>query len=257
MIVSSEQELDTLRQCGRNLAAVLDEVVGAVKPGISTKEIDKLAEARILSLGGCPVFKGYRSTKKEPPFPASTCISINDEVVHGIPREDRILKTGDIVSIDFGMRYPAEGGLITDVAVTVPVGRVSSAARRLLEVTREALEISIKKVKAGTHLGDIGSVIQDHIEENGFSVIRELMGHGVGRNLHELPNVPNYGEPGNGAILKDNVVLAIEPMAATGGPAVKPDADGWTWRTIDGGLAAHFEHTVLVTREGAEILTKI
>lgn len=257
MIVSSEKELNTLRECGRRLAEINKELMAAVGPGVSTLELDELCETLILSSDGTPAFKGYRQMKRDRPYPASLCASVNDEIVHGIPRAEKMLREGDIVSLDFGMRYPAEDGLITDMAVTVPVGNVPSETERLLLVVREALDIAIGKAKAGVRLGDIGSAIQRHIEENGFSVVRELMGHGVGRSLHENPNVPNYGTSGEGAVVKENSVLAIEPMATAGSPVVVPDADGWTWRTADGSLAAHFEHTVVVTKDGAEVLTKI
>ncbi|MBI2055653.1 MAG: type I methionyl aminopeptidase [Candidatus Sungbacteria bacterium] len=256
MIVESEKELEWLRAGGRSLASILERVVAAAKAGTSTKELDGLAEALILSSGGDPVFKGYRSGKKEKPFPTTLCVSLNDEVVHGLPSTKRILKSGDIISIDFGMRYPAGIGLITDMAVTVGVGKISPEAERLLGVTRDALDIGIRQIKAGTKTGDLGYAIQRHIEENGFGVIRELMGHGVGRKLHEDPNLPNYGFPGEGKILVENMVLALEPMAAAGSPEVRLDKDGWTWRTRDGKLAAHFEHTVVVTKGGAEILTE-
>lgn len=257
MVVSSERELNTLRECGRRLGEINRKLIAAVKPGVSALELDGLAEALILSMGGSPAFKGYRSSRDEKPFPASLCVSVNDEVVHAVPRKEKVVEEGDIVSLDFGMRYPARGGLITDMAVTVTVGRVLAEAERLVAVTREALELAVGKLKAGMALGDIGALIQEHIEVNGFSVVRELMGHGVGRALHENPNVPNYGLPGQGEIVRANSVLAIEPMATAGSPVVVSDNDGWTWRTRDGSPAAHFEHTVFVGGERTEILTKL
>ncbi len=256
MIVSSEKELNTLRESGRRLAEISHKLAAAVKPGVSTKDLDSLAEALILSSGASPAFKGYRASKRERPFPASICASVNDEVVHAIPRSDRILKEGDIVSVDFGMRYPAEGGLITDMAFTAAVGLVSPKAEELLKITEESLARGLEALKAGATLGDVGFAIQSHIEEGGFKVVRELMGHGVGRHLHEQPNVPNFGSRGEGEIIRENSVLAIEPMAAMGSAKVVPAGDGWTWRTEDGSLAAHFEHTVVVTKNGAEVLTE-
>ncbi len=257
MIVSSEQELNILRECGRRLAVVNQKLGQAVRPGVTTLELDRVAEAAILSLEGDPVFKGYRVKKSDRPFPGSLCASVNDEVVHGIPRRDRLLKDGDIVSLDFGMRYPRQRGLITDMATTFPVGKVSNEVMRLVAVTRETLITAIDGLRAGIRTGDLGSLIQQYVEKNGFGVIREMMGHGVGRGLHEDPNIPNFGWPGEGPVIKENSVLAIEPMATLGNPDIAPTDDGWTWRTSDGSPAAHFEHTVFVTREGAEILTRL
>jgi len=264
--ISSDQELHTLREGGKRLAAIMAELIAAVRPGISTLALDELAEQLIIEAGGHSAFKGYRTKRDDPPFSASICTSINDEVVHAIPRPDRILKQGDIVGLDIGMRWPAsqqpagsrklEAGLITDMAVTVPVGRISPPAEELIQVTHEALVSGIRVLRPGVRMGDLGHTIQRHIEENGFSVVRELVGHGVGQHLHENPYVPNYGTPGDGLLLKRGMVLAIEPMATAGSPLVRLDSDGWTWRTRDGSLAAHFEHTVIVTKTGAEILTK-
>lgn len=256
MTVKNEREEQILRECGGRLAAITEKLLAEVKPGVSTLHLDGLAEALILSSGGIPVFKGYRSDRSEPLFPASICTSVNDEVVHAIPRADRILSDGDIIGIDIGMRYPRTGGLITDMAVTVPVGNVSAEAMRLIHATRQALVSGIAAAAAGVRMGDVGSSIQRAIESKGFGVVRELAGHGVGRELHEDPYVPNYGEPGQGARIKEGTVLALEPMAAAGSSEVRLDRDGWGWRTRDGSLAAHFEHTVIVTKKGAEILTQ-
>lgn len=245
-----------LRECGKRLSAILEKVVAAVRPGIATKELDGLAEGLILSSGGAPVFKGYRSQKNERPFPGSICVSINNEVVHGIPSEKRILSEGDIVGIDIGMRLPGKGGLITDMAVTIGVGRVSPAAEKLLAVTKKALSRGVAAIRPGARMGDLGHAIQEIIESNGFGVVRDLVGHGVGERLHEDPYVPNYGMPGEGILLNENMVIAIEPMATLGDPHVVLSPDGWAWHTRDGSLAAHFEHTVLITKEGAEILTR-
>lgn len=245
-----------MRECGRRLAAITKKLLAEVKPGVSTLHLDGLAEALILSSGGIPIFKGYRGDRSEPLFPASICASVNDEVVHAIPRADRILGDGDILGIDIGMRHPMTGGLITDMAVTAPVGNVSAEAMRLIRATRQALMSGIAVISAGVRIGDIGASIQRAIEKEGFGVVRDLAGHGVGRELHEDPYVPNYGAPGQGARIKEGMVLALEPMAAAGNGEVRLDRDGWLWRTRDGSLAAHFEHTVIVTKKGAEILTQ-
>lgn len=278
MTVRTPEELDTLREGGKRLAAILNQIVKAVRPGVTTLALDRLAESLILSSGGKPAFKGYRQNGQERPFPASLCTSVNDEVVHAIPRHDKILRPGDIIGLDIGMQWPAFGrhsdlrrakpagrggdplssaGLITDMAVTVAVGDVSEEARGLITATREALEQGIRMLKPGMRLGDLGHAIQRRIEKSGFSVVRDLAGHGVGRHLHEDPQVINYGLAGSGGLVTEGMVLAIEPMATTGGFQVMLDRDGWAWRTKDGSLAAHFEHTVIVTKTGAEILTKL
>ncbi|OHA08994.1 MAG: type I methionyl aminopeptidase [Candidatus Sungbacteria bacterium RIFCSPLOWO2_01_FULL_59_16] len=245
-----------LREGGRRLAAILREVQKAAAPGVSTAELDRLAGRLIADAGGAPVFKGYRSRAGERPYPASICTSVNDEVVHAIPHEDQLLRNGDILGIDIGMRYPAADGLVTDAAVTVPVGKVPPRAAKLIAAARRALEVGVAVLAPGIRLGDLGAAIQGEIERDGFGVVRELVGHGVGKRLHEDPYVPNYGRPGEGRAIPEGMVLAIEPMAVLGDPAVKLDADGWTWRTKDGSLAAHFEHTVIVTKERAEVLTR-
>ena len=267
MIATRPEELEILREGGSRLAsAVLHELVKYVRPGLSTGELDELALRLIRETGGEPVFKGYRAEGRGRPYPAAICTSVNDEVVHAIPTQDRVLASGDVLGLDIGMRWPAgqpsaasnqqPAGLITDMAVTVAVGKVSAEAERLITVTREALERGIRAIRPGIALGNLGHAIQHHIETNGFSVVRDLVGHGVGRELHEEPYVPNYGTRGEGLLLREGMVRAVEPMATAGKPAVKLDPDGWTWRTQDGSLAAHFEHTVIVTQEGAEVLTK-
>ncbi|MBI4132556.1 MAG: type I methionyl aminopeptidase [Candidatus Sungbacteria bacterium] len=256
-MIARPEELSILRECGQRLAAVLQAVVKVVRPGASTLELDTVAENLIISSGGLAAFKGYRTHPEERPFPASICTSINNEVVHGIPRAYRRLAEGDIIGLDIGMRYPAAGGFITDMAVTVPVGEISAQAQELIGVTRAALAAGIHVIRAGIRMGDLGSAIQRTIEDKGCGVVRDLVGHGTGRHLHEHPYVPNYGTPGDGIVLKEGMVLAIEPMTTIGSPLVMLDDDGWTWRTRDGSLAAHFEHTVAVAKAGAEILTKI
>lgn len=265
MIVKDKEELEIIRGCGRRLAEVLETVKKAVRPGISTRELDDLAEKLIRKNGGDPVFKGYRTFRSEPPYPCSLCTSVNDEVVHAIPSSKVVLKVGDIIGLDIGMRWPSsakatEGkpaGLITDMAVTVGVGNISKNAERLINATRDSLEKGIALLRPGMRLGDLGAVIQGHLEKNGFGVIRDLAGHGTGRVLHEEPFVPNYGKRGAGPVVLEGMVLAIEPMATEGDWRIVLDKDGWTFRTKDGKLAAHFEHTVLVTKDGAEVLTRI
>ena len=267
MIATRPGDTDKLREGGRRLAGILQELASAVRPGLVTADLDALAERRIREAGGDPVFKGYRARRGERPFPASICTSINDEVVHAIPSRAHALQAGDIIGIDIGMRWPSsadparsgtEGrpaGLITDTAVTVPVGAVDPASEKLLAVTASALQRGIAVIRAGIRMGDLGHAIQQVIEAAGFFVVRGLVGHGVGRNLHEDPYVPNYGTPGEGMMLREGMVLAIEPMAAAGDPEVRLDPDGWTWRTRGGSRAAHFEHTVIITTHGAEVLT--
>lgn len=256
MTVTTSRELEILRGSGMRLAGILDEIVACVKPGISTFDLDYTAEKLIRDAGGDPAFKGYRSHVSEKPYPASVCASINDEVVHAIPRKDRILKSGDILGIDIGMRWPKKNGLITDMAVTVSVGRIAPVAEELLQVTKEALERGMKAIRPNIRMGDLGAIIQKHIEENGFGVVRDLVGHGVGKQLHENPYVPNFGKSGDGIQLKEGMVIAIEPMATMGSPLVRLADDGWTWKTRDGSLAAHFEHTIVIMKGGAEVLTK-
>jgi len=269
--VKTPDEIVILREGGRRLAGILQQLIEAAQPGVSTKDLDRLAESLIFSCGGAPVFRGYRARGARVSYPASICVSINDEAVHGIPREDRRLREGDAVGIDIGMRWSIEnqklipgsigdknqkGGMVTDMAVTIGIGKVSSEAERLMRTTKEALELGIRSVRPGARIGDISSAIQRHLQRAGLGVIRELAGHGVGYELHEEPLIPNYGKPGTGTILKEGMVIAIEPMATLGDWRVALQPDEWTFRTADGSLAAHFEHTVAVTAGGAEVLTK-
>jgi methionyl aminopeptidase len=241
----SRSEIEKLRRVNQLVARILAELRAVVAPGVTTAEIDALAEARVRAAGATPAFKGYHG------YPATVCVSVNEQVVHGIPSNRRLVE-GDIVSIDMGARLD---GFYGDCAVTVPVGRVSKEAARLLQVTEEALFHGIEAVKPGARVSDIGAAVQQHVEAHGFSVVREFVGHGIGTSLHEEPQIANYGPPGRGPRLAEGMVLAIEPMVNAGKPAVKVLADGWTAVTRDGSLSAHFEHTVVVTREGCEILT--
>lgn len=249
-LIKTEREIEAMRRGGKILARVLREVVAAVKPGVSALELDKLAERRLRALGARPSFLHYQSEQLV--YPASLCVSVNSEVVHGLPREDKILLSGDIVGLDLGCWYD---GLCTDHAVTVPVGVVSPQARRLIKTARGALEEALKRVCHGVTVGDIGEAIQTYVEAQGFSVVRSLSGHGVGRAVHEEPAVPNFGTAGKGPKLLAGMTVAIEPMVNAGDYEVKTLADGWTVVTADGSLSAHFEHTVLVTKSGYEILT--
>lgn len=236
-----------MREAGRIVARTMRLVSESILPGkTSTKDLDLLAEALILESGGIPSFKGYRG------FPATACISVNDRVVHGIPSDSEILRDGDIVDLDFGVIVD---GWHADGAWTFPVGTISEEAQRLMNVTRESLFQGIAKARVGATVGDLGATIQRYVEQHGYSVVRELVGHGIGRNLHEEPNVPNYGRPGRGPRLAEGTTICIEPMVNQGGPEIRTLDDDWTTVTADGTLSAHFEHTVAVTRDGPEILT--
>ena len=234
-----------MREAGRLVALCHLVVAEAIRPGVTTRELDRIAEEFIRQNGGIPTFKGYCG------YPASICVSVNDEVVHGIPGP-RVLREGDIVSVDIGVTYR---GFVGDAAFTWPVGKVSELARRLLDVTREALAAGIAQSRPGNRLTDISHAVQTLAEAHGFSVVREFVGHGIGRQMHEEPQVPNYGPPGQGPVLLPGMVLAIEPMVNAGGAEVCVDEDRWTVRTRDGSLSAHFEHTVAITRDGPQILT--
>ncbi len=241
----SSEEIDIIRQSAEILSRAHAEVAKLVKPGVSTEELDKVAEDFINDHGGSPSFKGYNG------FPGSLCISINEQVVHGIPG-DTILKDGDIVSIDCGVFYK---GFHSDAAYTYPVGTVDEETKKLLRVTKESLYLGIENAKSGNRIGDIGFAIQQYVEDFGFSVVRELVGHGIGKTLHESPEVPNYGKRGRGTKLKTGLILAIEPMVNMGGRSIVQEADGWTIRTRDHQPSAHFEHTVAVMNGTPEILT--
>ena len=246
IVCRSRSELERMREAGRLVGEVLTVLAAHVAPGVSTGDLDALAEKRILQSGATPAFKGYHG------YPASICVSINDEVIHGIPSGRRLLREGDIVSIDVGASLD---GYFGDSAVTLPVGQVSETAATLLRVTEEALFKAIERVRPGGRVSDLGHAVQGHIEAYGFSVVREFVGHGIGQRMHEEPQIPNYGEPGRGPRLTEGMVLAIEPMVNAGKAAVKVLADGWTAVTRDSSLSAHFEHTVAVTAGEPWILT--
>lgn len=246
IVCRSAAELERLARVNALVARVLAELAGMIAPGVTTADVDALAERRLREAGAEPAFKGYHG------YPATICASVNEQVVHGIP-SDRKLRDGDIVSVDLGAKMD---GYYGDSAVTVPVGEVSAEATRLLEVTRQSLHEALAVVKSGARLSDIGAAVQRYVEAAGFSVVREFVGHGIGQTLHEEPQIPNYGTPGRGPRLAEGMVLAIEPMVNLGGAGVKVLSDGWTAVTKDGSLSAHFEHTVAVTADGCRILTK-
>ena len=247
IVCKSASEIERMRVANMLVADVLHELETLVAPGVTTADLDGAAEKLVRAAGAEPAFKGYRG------YPATLCASINEEVVHGIPSKKRALGEGDIVSLDMGVKL---NGFYGDSAVTVPVGRVSDGVLKLLKVTQEALELAIAQVRVGGRVSDIGHAVQRHVEANGFSVVREFVGHGIGSSLHEDPQIANYGEPGRGPRLAEGMVLAIEPMVNMGRSAVKVLADGWTAVTRDGSLSAHFEHTVAVTRDGPLVLTQ-
>lgn len=246
IIIKTEEEIRLIRASCAIAARVLEKLAAVVRPGIRTIDIDRLAEQMILANGASPAFKGYRGYKH------TTCLSVNEEVVHGIP-SNRELKEGDIIGIDIGA---LKDGYYGDCAMTVAIEPVSRAAAKIIRATRECLEIGISKVRQGAHLGDIGEAIESHAKKSGFSVVRDLFGHGVGKSLHEDPLIPNFGEKGTGPELKAGMVLAIEPMLNQGTSDIETLSDKWTVVTADKKLSAHFEHTIVVTAGGCEILTR-
>jgi len=243
--IKSPREIDIMRRGGKITSKTLAMLIAAAKPGMTTGELDRLADESIRSMGGVPTFIGYHG------YPSAICASVNEEVVHGMPGS-RVLQDGDLLSIDIGTTFE---GYVSDSAATVAIGTVSDAAKRLMRVTQECLMLGIAQMQPGNHLGDIGHAVQQHAESHGYGVVRALVGHGVGRKMHEDPQVPNYGEPGQGPLLRKGLVLAIEPMITEGTWEVETLEDGWTVVTEDGKLAAHFEHTIAITDHGPRILT--
>lgn len=242
----SEKEIRVMHEGGKILAKIMEELKKYVKPGITTKYLDKVAEDLILKYGAEPSFKGFNN------YPSALCTSLNEEIVHAVP-SDRELKQEDILSLDLGIRFK---GYCTDVAITIPVGKVDKKAKKLIEITKKSLEIGIKQCKPGNHLQDIGWAIQKYVEKQGFNVVKELCGHGVGKNVHEEPQILNYGQKGQGIELKQGMVLALEPMVVMGDWHVEKSRDGWGYKTKDNSLSAHFEHTVAIAKKGAIVLTK-
>ncbi|MCX6719521.1 MAG: type I methionyl aminopeptidase [Candidatus Staskawiczbacteria bacterium] len=245
--IKTQEEIQTIKEGGKNLATVLKELEKMTKPGITTLELDRAAEALILSMGGKPGFKGYDG------FPYSLCASVNENIVHGYP-SNYALKEGDIVGLDLGVLYK---GYNTDMAITVPVGEVSFEAKRLINITKKSLRLGIKKAKVGNTVGDIGNTVQRFVEDQGFGVVRDLCGHGIGKNLHEDPKIPNFGKRGGGEKLVEGMVICIEPMVTAGDYNLRKSDDGYGYATKDSSLSAHFEHTLAITKKGPIILTEI
>jgi len=251
--IKTKEEIEILREGGKRLAFILAQVVKAVRPGVSTLELEKLAKKLCEEGGDKPAFLNYLPKGMKRPYPAALCVSINDEIVHGIPNENpKILKEGDIVSLDMGLNHK---GLFTDHAVTVPVGGVDEEVKELMAVTKQALMEGIKAIKEGKYIRDISYAIERYVRPKRYGIVEELCGHGVGHKVHEDPFIPNYCLEAKGEKLKAGMVLALEPMVNEGTKHIKLDADGWTYRTEDGKRSAHFEHTVVVTKDGVEILT--
>jgi methionyl aminopeptidase len=246
VVCKSAAEIRKMRESGRIVRQVLNAVKAAVAPGVTTMDLERLAEKKIQELGAKPAFKGYYD------YPCVLCTSVNEQIVHGIPSEKRVLQEGDIVSIDCGVVLD---GFYGDAAVTVPVGKVAPETQKLLEVTKASLERAIEQVQIGNTVGDIGAAVQSLVEENGFSVVKDFVGHGIGTRLHEDPQVPNYGTKGTLTKLKEGMVLAIEPMVNAGRPGARVLDDKWTAVTEDGSFSAHFEHCIAVTKDGPLVLT--
>ena len=253
MRLKNEKQLETLRQSGSRLAQVMKLLSENIKPGMSTGELDMLAEAKIRELGGVPIFKGYGASYGKP-FPASVCISLNDEVVHGIPRMDRKLKSGDLIKLDMGLRFD---GMVSDMARTFPVGIVSKEAYKIMDVTRESLDQGIARLKIGARISDYAGAVQQYAESQGCSVVRELVGHGVGFELHEEPYIPNYvSKKMDDLLFREGMAIAVEPMINIGKYHVKIGKDKWTYVTADGSLSAHFEDTIIFSKKGVEVVTR-
>lgn len=246
--IKTETEINSMRESGRMLATVLNLLSKSVQPGMSTKDLSEIAKQELRGLGGQPSFLGYFG------YPDILCVSVNDEVVHGIPKADHFISAGDIVSMDFGVTYK---GMITDSAISVIAGKGSPEVKKLLSETNRALMAGIDVLKDGVRVGDIANAVQEVLDKNKYGIVRDLVGHGVGHSLHEEPNIPNHGVKRTGVALEAGMTIAIEPMATLGSYKVTTDNDNWTVRTADGSLAAHFEHTILITNTGSEVLTTI
>jgi methionyl aminopeptidase len=246
IVIKTAKEVEKMRRAGGIVREVLHAVRAMVKPGATTLDLERVAETMIEEAGAKPAFKGYHG------FPCVLCTSLNDQVVHGIPSAKTVLREGDILSVDCGAVID---GYYGDSAITIPVGKVAAGAQRLLDITQGSLERAIETVRPGATLGDVGAAVQEMVEAEGFSVVKEFVGHGIGTHMHEDPQIPNFGQRGRGVRLREGMVLAIEPMVNAGGDAVRVLKDGWTAVTEDGSLSAHFEHTVAVTKDGAAILT--
>lgn len=254
IFLKSRQEIEIMRTANRIVSEILVDLRERIRPGISTGEIDRVSSELIKKKSARSAFKGYQIRPGVPPFPATICVSLNNEVVHGIPSMQRVISAGDVVSLDFGVIYKDFYG---DAAITFVLGEVDGQVHRLIRTTAAALEAGIEQARVGNRLGDVSAAVQERVEREGFSVVREFVGHGVGRRLHEDPPVPNYGVRERGVRLREGMVLAIEPMVNNGGPEVMMMSDGWTAVTRDGSLSAHFEHSVAVTENGPEVLSRL
>jgi len=246
IFIKTPEEIEIMAQAGQILAKIMRELKDKVEPGITTKELDKLASELILNYGAQSAFKGYNG------FPATLCVSVNEQIVHGVP-SSRILKEGDILSLDLGIIYK---NFNSDIAITVPIGTVNPEIGRLIRVTKKSLKRAIARTKPGKTIGDIGHAIQSYVEDQDFNVVRDLCGHGIGKQLHEKPDIPNFGQRHKGDELKPGMVLAIEPMVVLGQPKIKKGPDGFCFQTADNSISAHFEHTVAVTEKGPRVLTE-
>lgn len=267
MYKKKSDEIEKIKEGGRFLGEILEKIAELAKPGVSAWEIDKQAEKMIKSVGGAPAFKGYKSAPTDPPFPSTICASVNEEIVHGIASKNKILKDGDIFSIDIGMEWPAsktqdinnkkQRGYFTDTSITVAVGSVSKETMQLLNVTKNALEIGIERCQVGNNISDIGRAIENYIKPFGYGIVRDLVGHGVGHSVHEDPRVPNYYDKSlDNWKLEPGVVIAIEPMITLGDYKITTAEDGWSISTADNSLSAHFEHTVVITEDGPIVATR-
>lgn len=263
MLIKTPEEIKKIKEGGQIMGRILDDLAKMCKPGMSTWEVDKMAEKMIIEAGGRPAFKGYKNRPSDTPFPSTICASINEELVHGIAKKDAILKNGDIFTIDIGMEWPFTGpkdveGYYTDTALTIPIGKIPPKTRELLRVTQESLEEGIRAIKPGNTIADIGRAIEDYIKSQGkYGIVRDLVGHGVGHAVHEEPRIPNfYDRALDFIVLKPGMVVAIEPMVSLGTWKVTTATDGWTILMADGSLSAHFEHTVIVTKGGNVVATR-
>ena len=251
--IKTKEEIEILKEGGKILAEVLKKISEFAKPGISTGFLNQKAREMILTRGALPSFEGYKSSVSDRPYPAAMCTSLNNVVVHGLPSEKVILKEGDILKLDLGVKYK---NFFTDAAITIGIGKMTDEKNKLINVTKRALELAVNKVNSGSHIGDIGYVIENYVKKEGLSVVKVLVGHGVGFAVHEEPSIPNYGKIGEGPVLKSGMVLAIEPMVTLESGEVKLSKDGFGYETVDGSFSAHFEHTIAVTDNGCLILTE-
>lgn len=256
--IKKTDEMEKILEGGKLMGEILEKLAAMVAPGVSGVDLDMEAESLIRAVGGTPAFKGYRTRKSDPSFPGTICFSLNDELVHGIPTKEKVIKNGDLVSIDIGMRWPGENGFFTDTAVTVAVGKVPKVALKLMDVTREALDVGIQAVVLGGTIADIGRAIERYVKSQGkYGIVRDLVGHGVGHAVHEEPRVPNYFDKSlESWKIEPGVVIAIEPMISLGGYEVETADDRWTISMADRSISAHFEHTIVVTEKGPIVATR-